>query len=45
MNETAQAIITGAIVLGAVGYLFLRVRKKSACGKGGGCDCAGRKRP
>jgi hypothetical protein len=41
MNELAQQIIVGAIVLLAVIYLITRSRKK-ACGTGG-CGCSGKK--
>jgi hypothetical protein len=43
MTEFAQTITVASIVLGAIVYLVLRARKKSACGKGGDCGCTPRK--
>ncbi len=42
MNDTIQAIIVIAIVLGAVLYLALRARRKKGCSKGG-CGCTTKK--
>jgi|GEM_PF-6117937 len=43
MSETVQTIAVVAIILGAIGYLIARARRKAACNSGGDCNCSVRK--
>ena len=44
MSDSIQQILVAAAIISAAIYLFVHMRKKKGCGKGG-CGCGTKKTP